>query len=215
MDYGYLERQQKYNDKLQKNQFMDIISKYVMPQYTSDNLATTRNYANEATAGLSDQYKTNDVGNVFSGAEFSNAAKKSYDVTNNLNMAEKKYANQYQDWGTNAKNSENMVNYGLGNKAVYNALVNSQDARLADLGIINANRTSTELINKNRLEASKKLMQEQSDRLRKNQNAGSVVDFLSALGAIIGTVYGGPAGGAALGGGIKAGGNAIVKNNYS
>lgn len=213
MDYGYLERQQADNDRLQRDQFLNIIKKYAMPQYTSDNLDITRKYASDATGSLGDPYKTNSVGNVFGGSEFSNAAKNSYDVTNNLNVAEKNYANKFKDWGTNFQNDQNNVNYGLSNKAIYDELVNSQTGRLNDLKINNANRISTEKINKNKVNAAYDEAQLASGRLRKSQDSAAMVDFISAIATVIGSIYGGPAGGTAAGAGVKAGGTAMVKNN--
>lgn len=213
MDYGYLVRQQQDADRLQKNQFLNIIQKYAMPQYISDNLDTTRSYVNDATNGLADPYKTNTVGNIFGGNEFSNAAKKSYDVTNNLNVAEKNYANKYQDWGTNFQNDQNLVNYGLSNKQIYDELVNAQNSRLSNLKINNANRMSTEKINKNKVNAAYDESQLASGRLRKSQDSAAMIDFISAIATVLGSIYGGPAGGAAVGAGVKAGGTAMVKNN--
>jgi hypothetical protein len=213
MDYGYLERQQKFYDNLQKNDFLNLIQKYAMPEYNANNLQQTRNAATGATSALGDPYQTNNVGGNFGGSEFSGYAKNAFDTTNNLNVAEKNLSNNYADWNANDTNDMSKVNNNLTLKNAFNALTNSQAKRMGSLTTTNMTRASTDKINALKLKAAKDTIDQNTEKMKSQSESDSWINAIAALATIVGSIYATPAGGMALGAGVKAGGTAIARNN--
>jgi hypothetical protein len=214
-DYSYLTRKQKWYDKLQTDEFANMMENQKMPEYTPDLSMRALKLGQGATAGMADPYMEKSLGGQFGAdPELMGLTKKIYDETNNLNEAGANYNTQNVDIGRGIQNKSNIFNDYLAKLGYGNALSRDQQSRLSNLGIQNISRESNDVINNMQIAAKKKLLEENSAKLRKKNENSGWINAIAAVGAIIGTIYGGgPATGAAVYGGIKSGGEALVNKD--